>query len=165
MSTGHCSTHAPHVVQDHSTSGCMTSGTRRLAAIPSSGMSFPLSSSEDDANSCSRRSMITSFGESGLSVFQAGHWSWQRPHSVQLMRSRRCFHVRSLIVPVPNTVSSVIFSGSRSGVVASGPRALGRREKSTLGSDTKMCMCLDCSTKRKKPQITASWARMNTVSR
>ena len=100
--------------------------------------------------------MITSFGESGLSVFQAGHWSWQRPHSVQLMRSSRCFQVRSLIVPVPKTVSSVIFSGSRSGVVASGPRALGRREKSTLGSETKMCMCLDCSTKMKKPQMTAS---------
>ena len=87
--------------------------------------------------------MITSFGDSGLSVAQAGHWSWQRPHSVQLIRSSRCFQVRWAIWPVPKTVSSVIFSGSRSGVVPSGPSALGRRENSTLGSDTKMCMCLE----------------------
>ncbi len=46
----------------------------------------------------------------------------------------------------------------------SGPSALGRREKSTLGSDTKMCMCLERSTNTKKPQITASCSRMNVVS-
>jgi hypothetical protein len=32
--------------------------------------------------------MITSFGDSGLPVFQAGHWDWQRPHSVQVAKSR-----------------------------------------------------------------------------
>ena len=29
--------------------------------------------------------MISSFGESGFSVFQAGHCDWQRPHSVQVV--------------------------------------------------------------------------------
>ena len=32
--------------------------------------------------------MITSFGDSGLPVFQAGHCDWQRPHSVQVAKSR-----------------------------------------------------------------------------
>ena len=134
MSTGHCSTHAPQVVQDHSTSSSMTSGTSGLAATPSSlrAVSPPsdldlaaASSSGPAANSCSRRSMINSFGDSGLSVAQAGHWSWQRPHSVQLIRSSRCFQVRWAICPVPKTVSSVIFSGSRSGVVAERAERLG----------------------------------------
>ena len=32
--------------------------------------------------------MITSFGDSGLPVFHAGHCDWQRPHSVQVAKSR-----------------------------------------------------------------------------
>ena len=32
--------------------------------------------------------MITSLGDSGLPVFQAGHCDWQRPHSVQVAKSR-----------------------------------------------------------------------------
>ena len=40
------------------------------------------------ANRWSRRSMMISFGDSGLPVFQAGHWDWQRPHSVQVAKSR-----------------------------------------------------------------------------
>ena len=32
--------------------------------------------------------MITSLGDSGLPVFQAGHCDWQRPHSVQVVKSR-----------------------------------------------------------------------------
>ena len=31
---------------------------------------------------------MNSLGESGLSVFHAGHWLWQRPHSVQVAKSR-----------------------------------------------------------------------------
>jgi len=27
--------------------------------------------------------MINNLGDSGLPVFQAGHWLWHRPHSVQ----------------------------------------------------------------------------------
>jgi len=66
--------------------------------------------------------------------------------------------------PVPKTVSSVMLSGSRSSVVPRGPRAFGRREKRTLGSETKMWRCFEWSTKTKKPQITRSWPRMKAVS-
>ena len=31
---------------------------------------------------------MSSFGDSGLSVFHAGHCDWQRPHSVQVAKSR-----------------------------------------------------------------------------
>ena len=31
---------------------------------------------------------MTSLGDSGLPVFQAGHCDWQRPHSVQVAKSR-----------------------------------------------------------------------------
>ena len=43
------------------------------------------------ANRWSRRSMITSLGDSGLPVFQAEHRDWQRPHSVQVAMSSRAF--------------------------------------------------------------------------
>ena len=45
--------------------------------------------------------MISSFGESGFSVFHAGHCDWQRPHSVQVVKSRRPFQVKSSIEPTP----------------------------------------------------------------
>ena len=38
-------------------------------------------------NIVSRRFMIMSLGLSGLPVFHAGHCDWQRPHSVQAMKS------------------------------------------------------------------------------
>ena len=47
----------------------------------------------------SRRSMMRSFGESGLSVFQAGQADWQRPHSVQVAKSSICFQVKCPISP------------------------------------------------------------------
>ena len=50
--------------------------------------------------------MISSLGESGFSVCQAGHWDWQRPHSVQDVKSSRPFQVKSSILPVPRAVSS-----------------------------------------------------------
>ena len=37
---------------------------------------------------------ISSFGDSGLPVFQAGHCDWQRPHSVQVEKSSRPFQVK-----------------------------------------------------------------------
>ena len=55
----------------------------------------------------SRSSMMSSLGESGLPVFQAGHCDWQRPHSVQVAKSSSCFQVKSSMWPTPNTVSSV----------------------------------------------------------
>ena len=49
----------------------------------------------------SRRSRMSSFGDSGLPVFQAGHCDWQRPHSVQVAKSSRPFQVKSSILPTP----------------------------------------------------------------
>src|SRR6266498_611749 len=133
MSTGHCSTQAPQVVQDQSTSSPTTSATSPRCSTAGSwpsGVSADASPARNGAfsNRWSRRSVMTSLGESGLPVFQAGHWSWQRPHSVQVVRSRSCFQVKSSTLPAPKTSSSLICSGSISGV-DSGPSALGRREK------------------------------------
>ena len=58
------------------------------------------------AYASSRIAIIISFGESGFSVFHAGHWDWQRPHSVQVVKSRTPFHEKSQIVPAPSTESS-----------------------------------------------------------
>ena len=92
---------------------------------------------------------MSSFGDSGLPVFQAGHCDWQRPHSVQVAKSSRPFQVKSSILPRPITASSS--SSSRSSkssglpstyIGSSGPRALGRRENATLIGARKMCRCL-----------------------
>jgi hypothetical protein len=50
--------------------------------------------------------MITSLGDSGLPVCQAGHWSWQRPHSVQVVKSSSPFQVKSSTLPAPSAASS-----------------------------------------------------------
>ena len=79
--------------------------------------------------------MITSFGDSGLPVFQAGHWDWQRPHSVQVAKSSMPFQVKSSILPRPKTLSSSRFSASAKSIGlpaasvtgSSGPSALGSR--------------------------------------
>ena len=77
----------------------------------------------------SRSPMISSFGDRGLSVFQAGQTDWQRPHSVQVAMSSSCFQVNwSTMCPTPKTVSSVTFSMSMSGRLvqgAQGPGAAG----------------------------------------
>src|SRR6476469_775966 len=49
---------------------------------------------------------MSSLGESGLSVFQAGHCDWQRPHSVQEVKSRMPFQLKSSIEPTPRVESS-----------------------------------------------------------
>ena len=94
--------------------------------------------------------MITSLGDSGLPVFQAGHWSWQRPHSVQVAKSSIPFQVKSSTLPRPNTVSSSSSSrfsksiGLPSTMIgSSGPSALGSRLVSTLSGARKMCRCLE----------------------
>ena len=58
--------------------------------------------------------MIISFGDSGFSVFQAGHWSWQRPHSVQVVKSRMPFQLKSSAAPTPSLASSSRSSKSSS---------------------------------------------------
>lgn len=49
---------------------------------------------------------MISFGDNDLSVFQAGHCDWQRPHSVQVVKSRRPFQVKSSTLPTPSAASS-----------------------------------------------------------
>ena len=117
MSTGHCSTQAPQVVHDHSTSGSMTplavgvADQRPLAPRPGPARSRPASCSAVAFSSpvrsvpppasrygalayaWSRSDSTSSFGDSGLPVFQAGHCDWQRPHSVQVVKSSRPFQV------------------------------------------------------------------------
>ena len=82
--------------------------------------------------------MMTSLGDRGLPVFQAGHWLWQRPHSVQVTRSRSCFQVKCSILPAPKIVSSSIVSMSISGVLSRAPSRVGWREKATFKGAMKM---------------------------
>ena len=113
MSTGHWFTQAPQLVQDHSTSGSMTpydasSAISGRAASAFTDSDRPSRSSSEArmygalANAWSRRSRISIFGESGFSVFHAGHCDWQRPHSVQVAKSSRPFHVKSSTAPTPS---------------------------------------------------------------
>ena len=54
---------------------------------------------------------MSSFGLSGLPVFQAGHWLWQRPHSVQVVKSSQPFQEKSSILPAPRlSTSGSVFS-------------------------------------------------------
>ena len=55
---------------------------------------------------------MRSLGESGLSVFHAGHCDWQRPHSVQVEKSSRSFHVKSSTLPTPRTGSAASSSST-----------------------------------------------------
>ena len=172
MSTGHCSTQAPQDVHDHSTSGSMTPPVARRSARPAGGPPRParpraarraLSSAASRygalANAWSRRSMISSFGVSGLSVFQAGHCDWQRPHSVQVAKSSRPFQVKSSILPRPKTSSSSPGPRSRSAwspeyIGSSGPSASGAGAKSTLNGARKMCRCLEYTTSTRNASTT-----------
>ena len=105
MSTGHWLTQAPHDVQDQRTSGSITpyidsspiSGRSSSLTAASGGARRPVPARMAGAASIawSRRSMISSLGDSGFSVFQAGHCDWQRPHSVQVVKSSRPFQVKS----------------------------------------------------------------------
>ena len=65
MSTGHACTHAPQVTQSQTTSS--------VTALGTSGCSSTVPAAT--AAAWSRRSMISSFGLSGLPVFQAGQTS------------------------------------------------------------------------------------------
>ena len=160
MSTGHCSTQAPHVVHDHSTSGSMVPGT----SVGESPGPAPESSRSAAANMLSRSPITRSLGLSGLPVVQAGQTDWQRPHSVQVAKSSICFQVKSSAWPAPNTVSSVTCSMSMLGVLSRPPSARGRRLKATLTGAMKMCRCLEYATKTRNPAITPTLARRKTAS-
>ena len=104
------------------------------------------------ANRWSRRFMISSLGLSGLPVFQAGHWLWQRPHSVQVAMSSMAVHLKSSTLATPKVSTSGSASSSSSTlplliIGSSAPRAvvsgIGSRLVSTLIGATKMCRCLE----------------------
>jgi hypothetical protein len=112
--------------------------------------------------------MITSFGDSGLPVFQAGHWLWHRPHSVQVAKSSIALHLKSSTLPTPKMSSSPGSSKSTGlpfdNMGSSGPRPSGSRLVATLSGARKMCRCLEYTTSTRKPRMTPIWARMKTVS-
>src|SRR3984957_16741399 len=164
MSTGHSSTQAPQVTHDQSTSGSIVFGTR-VSGAPSEPSAVLASNLEAWENMLSRRPMMTSFGERGLPVFQAGQTDWQRPPSVQVGKSSICFQVNCSTPPTPKTVSSVTFSMSMSGVLSRPPRARGRRDTPTLIGAKKMCRCLEYETKTRNPAITETLSKRNTASR
>ena len=115
--------------------------------------------------------MISILGESGFSVFHAGHCDWQRPHSVQVAKSSIPFQEKSSIEPMPRVVFSSRSSMSSrvtglpsevSGLTA--PSATGRRPKSTFSGATKMCRCLEFSTMTRNASITPMWSSSPTPS-
>ncbi len=77
-----------------------------MSAMPASLSGPPARERGALAYAWSRRPMMSSFGDSGFSVFQAGHWLWQRPHSVQVVKSRMPFHEKSSSLPTPSVESS-----------------------------------------------------------
>ena len=131
MSTGHSRTHAPHVTQSHTTWSVTAFGT--------SGWSS--TSPAASATTRSRRSMISSFGESGLPVAHAGQTSWQRPHSVHVNRSSICFRDRSFCVATPKRMSSSAASRS---IRLGSRRPLGASfDSHTLIGAVPMCRCFE----------------------
>ena len=80
--------------------------------------------------------MIMSFGLRGLPVFQAGHCSWQRPHSVQVVKSSQPFHEKSSIAPAPSlgskSSSSSVSSSTFSMVSGTPSMVMGLRAPSAV---------------------------------
>ena len=120
-------------ISGRSASAAAASGT--TASFSAVGFSLPSASLPPPANrygalaeAWSRRARISSFGDSGLSVFHAGHWSWQRPHSVQVEKSSRPFQVKSSTAPTPNLASSAGSSKS----IGTPPEAIGSAAPSAV---------------------------------
>src|SRR3546814_5354936 len=91
--------------------------------------------------------MMSSLGESGFPVFQAGHWDWQRPHSVQVVKSSQPFQEKSSMFPAPR----VSVSGSTFSIVRTLPLAImGRSEEHTseLQSLMRISYAVFCLTKK-----------------
>ena len=165
MSTGHSCMQAPQVVQSQTTSSSITPGLSGCGSVGcpffrASMMAGPL------AKMWSRSESTSSFGDSGLPVFHAGHTCWHRPHSVQAYRSRFSFHVRSWSEPAPRTgISSDSPIDSRSILIArSFPRAF-VFEKNTLGSLEKMCRCFEYGMYARNPRISRMCDQRNRCSK
>ena len=115
--------------------------------------------------------MISSFGDSGLPVFQAGHCDWQRPHSVHVAMSSMAVHLKSSTLATPKVSTSGSASSSSRTlpllIMGSRPPSAvpsGLRLVSTLIGAVAMCRCLECTTSTRKPMMTAMWARIMTSS-
>ena len=89
MPMGHCSTQFPQVVQAHTAS--LLTASPISAGPPSFPSGVPARSRGPELIRWAFRPTISSFGFSALSEFAVGHWTLQRPHSMQAYRSRFCF--------------------------------------------------------------------------
>ena len=78
----------------------------------------------------SRSDRISSFGDSGLAVFHAGHCDWHRPHSVQVVKSSQPFQVKSSTFPAPK----VSTSGSAFSKSSGSPRLIIGRSPPSAGT-------------------------------
>ena len=162
MSTGHSCMHAPHVVQAHTTSSSTTWGTS-VVASEVSPRARAARIAGPSANSWSRRSMTSSFGDSGLPVFHAGHALWQRPHSVHAYRSSSSLRVRSTIVPAPSDCSPASSASRLIGSGVSVPRGF-VLEKKTLRKLVAMWRCFEYVRNTRNPKISSRCAHRKVCS-
>jgi hypothetical protein len=154
MDTGHSCTHAPHVTQSHTTSSVTAFGTSGVSGSPASAAS-------PSEKSWSRMPMMRSFGDRAFPVANAGHASWQRPHSVQDIASSICFHVRSVTVPAPKRIAASSSDSKSSG--SRRPRAR-VRPKNTLRAAVAMCRCFECGRYARKPRMISTCPQTKTRS-
>jgi hypothetical protein len=159
MSTGHSSTHAPQLVQDHSTSGSMTPfsvlADQRAGGLLLDGVGQVLAFGVGLGQQVGglgegvvAQVQDDLLGRERLAGAQAGHWDWHRPHSVQVAMSSRPFQVKSSILPRPNTSVSGSASSKSSTlpllrIGSAAPRAFGRRENRMFSGASAMCRCLE----------------------
>ena len=132
MSAGQASSHALHVVQDHSSSSVISWNTSSEETV------IPASTATGgdcggvaviDATVPSLRTI--SRGSRGLPVALAGHTAVHRPQIVQASVSRSCFHVNSPTVAAPIVSMSVASMRLGTAFIAPLGRSLGARARFT----------------------------------
>ncbi len=153
MSTGHSSTHAPHVVHAQTASSSTTPGTSACGSNASPA-ACAARIAGPSARAWSRRSMMSSFGDRGLPVFHAGQTLWHRPHSVHAPRSSSDFCVRPGSVSAPSDCSP---ASSAAMSIRSGSRApCGRVDAThTFSALVAMCRCFEYGRYTRKPSTIA----------
>ena len=97
-------------------------------------------------------------GDSGLPVFQAGHCSWQRPHSVQVEKSSRPFQVKSSIRPTPRRTSSGRVSRAAKSTGAPPARTGGTGPSAGPPSTSRWAQTLTIARNRCQETPIAGWA-------
>ena len=124
MFTGQISSHALHVVHDHSSAEVIRS--KRLSAVTLISMSVPTGGDTGGVPVAAMTSPVFSTisrGSRGLPVAWAGHTEVHRPQIVQASVSKSCFQVKSSTVDAPNVSSSV---SMRFGISRIAPLGRGR---------------------------------------